>query len=179
MFWNLYVQYRELFERTVMWFHQVSYSLAVKHCGVQSLRRLSVLLCPHFMSSFYVFILCILCLHFMSSFYVFILCLHFMYSFYVFVLCLHFMYLFYVFILCIHFMSSFYVFILCIYFMSSFYVFILCLPFMSSFYVFILEKISSASIDDHVVVWRICNTRLCCEFSLAKQREETKILHVI
>ena len=140
MFWNLYVQYRELLERTVMWFHQISYSLAVKHCGVQSLRRLSVLLCPHFMSSFYVFILCILCLHFMSSFYVFILC---------------------------------------IYFMSSFYVFILCLPFMSSFYVFILEKISSASIDDHVVVWRICNTRLCCEFSLAKQREETKILHVI
>ena len=111
MFWNLYVQYRELFERTVMWFHQVSYSLAVKHCGVQSLRRLSVLLCPHFMSSFYVFILCILCLHFMSSFYVFILCLHFMY----------------------YFMSSFYVFILCIYFMSSFYVFILCLHFMSSF----------------------------------------------
>ena len=151
MFWNLYVQYRELFERTVMWFHQVSYSLAVKHCGVQSLRRLSVLLCPHFMSSFYVFILCILCLHFMSSFYVFILCLHFMY----------------------YFMSSFYVFILCI------YVFILCIHFMSSFYVFISEKISSASIDDHVVVWRICNTRLCCEFSLAKQREETKILHVI
>ena len=166
MFWNLYVQYRELFERTVMWFHQVSYSLAVKHCGVQSLRRLSVLLC----------------LHFMSSFYVFILCLHFMYfksSFYVFILCLHFMYLFYVFILCIHFMSSFYVFILCIYFMSSFYVFILSLPFMSSFYVFISEKISSASTDDHVVVWRICNTRLCCEFSLAKQREEIKILHVI
>ena len=146
MFWNLYVQYRELFERTVMWFHQVSYSLAVKHCGVQSLRRLSVLLCPHFMSSFYVFILCILCLHFMSSFYVFILCLHFMY----------------------YFMSSFYVFILCI------YVFILCIHFMSSFYVFISEKISSASIDDHVVVWRICNTRLCCEFSLAKQREEIK-----
>ena len=119
MFWNLYVQYRELFERTVMWFHQVSYSLAVKHCGVQSLRRLSVLLCPHFMSSFYVFILCILCLHFMSSFYVFILCLHFMYSFYVFVLCLHFMYLFYVFILCIHFMSSFYVFILCLHFRKN------------------------------------------------------------
>ena len=153
MFWNLYVQYRELFERTVMWFHQISYSLAVKHCGVQSLRRLSVLLCPHFMSSFYVFILCILCLHFMSSFYVFILC--------------------------IYFMSSFYVFILCLRFMSSFYVFILCLHFMYSFYVFISEKISSASIDDHVVVWRICNTRLCCEFSLAKQREETKILHVI
>ena len=131
-----------------MWFHQISYSLAVKHCGVQSLRRLSVLLCPHFMSSFYVFILCILCLHFMSSFYVFILCIYFMYSFYVFILCLR--------------------------FMSSFYVFILCLHFMYSFYVFISEKISSASIDDHVVVWRICNTRLCCEFSLAKQREEIK-----
>ena len=87
LFWNLYVQYRELFERTVMWFHQVSYSLAVKHCGVQSLRRLSVLLCPHFMSSFYVFVLC---LHFMYLFYVFILCLHFMSSFYVFILCLHF-----------------------------------------------------------------------------------------
>ena len=102
------------------------------------------------------------------SFYVLILCLHFMssfYVFYVFILCLHFMYLFYVFILCI---------ILCLRFMSSFYVFILCLHFMYSFYVFISEKISSASIDDHVVVWRICNTRLCCEFSLAKQREEIK-----